>query len=182
LIEIDFSMTGQKVAEALNRRLLDGAVPISPTVDHGTEFTCKALEEWAWQRGVKLDFTRPGKPTDNSHIESCNSRLRDECLNVNQFLSIEDAKEKIEAWRLDYNHHRPHGSLDHLTPSEFIQISQEHGSGEGRQSSRSKLSHNGTNVNCQNAPKKCLQIPRGAESLGVLIYRNSLSGPKWRTK
>lgn len=127
LIAVGFSMSGQRVAEALDRCLSDGPTPISLTVDHGTEFTSKALEEWAWQRGIKLDFTRPGKPTDNSHIESFNGRLRDECLNVNQFLSIEDAKEKIEAWRLDYNHHRPHGSLGHLTPSEFIQISQENG-------------------------------------------------------
>jgi putative transposase len=124
LIEVDFSMSGQKVAEALDSRLMDGSVPVSLTVDHGTEFTSKALEEWAWRRGIKLDFTRPGKPMDNGHIESFNGRLRDECLNVNQFWSIDDARAKIEAWRIDYNRHRPHGSLGHLTPSEFIQIRQ----------------------------------------------------------
>lgn len=100
LIEVDFSMSGQKVAEALDRCLQDGPMPVSLSVDHGTEFTSKALEEWAWQRGVKLDFARPGKPTDNSHLESFNGQLRDECLNVSQFLSITDAKEKVEAWRL----------------------------------------------------------------------------------
>ena len=120
-------MSGLKVAAALDRRLADGPLPISLTVDHGTEFTSKALEEWAWQRGIKLDFTRPGKPMDNGHIESFNGRLRDECLTVNQFLSIEDAKAKIEAWRIDYNRHRPHSSLGHLTPSEFIQIRQGNG-------------------------------------------------------
>ena len=130
LIEVDFSMSGHKVADALDRRLADGPVPVSLTVDHGTEFTSKALEEWAWQRGIKLDFTRPGKPMDNGHIESFNGRLRDECLNVNQFLSIEDAKAKIEAWRIDYNRHRPHSSLGHLTPSEFIQIRQGNGAQE----------------------------------------------------
>jgi putative transposase len=62
---------------------------------------------------------------DNGHIESFNGRLRDECLNVNQFLTIEDARAKIEAWRLDYNHHRAHGSLGYLTPSEFIQDRQD---------------------------------------------------------
>lgn len=67
-----------------------------------------ALEEWAYQRGVKLDFIHPGKPTENGHIESFNGRLRDKCLNVTQFLSIEDARAKIEAWRIDYNDHRPH--------------------------------------------------------------------------
>ena len=101
----------------------DGA-PASITVDHGTEFTSQALDEWAYRRDVKLDFTRPGRPTDNGHIESFNGRLRDECLNVHQFLSIEDAKSKIEAWRDDYNHHRPHSSLGHLTPSEYVERGQ----------------------------------------------------------
>jgi putative transposase len=76
-----------------------------------------------WTNGpgtaVSLDFIRPGKPTENAFIESFNGRLRDECLNVNEFASIEDAKHKIEVWRQDYNHHRPHGSLGHLTPNEF---------------------------------------------------------------
>jgi putative transposase len=124
LIEVDFSLTGHKVSAALDRLLGTGPAPVSLTVDHGTEFTSKALEEWAWQRGIQLDFTRPGKPMDNGHIESFNGRLRDECLNVNQFLTIEDARAKIEAWRLDYNHHRPHGSLGHLTPREFVQSRQ----------------------------------------------------------
>jgi putative transposase len=74
---------------------------------------------------VKLDFIHPGKPTENGHIESFNGRLRDECLNVTQFVSIEDAQGKIEAWRIDYNGHRPHGSLGHLTPTEFAQKPQE---------------------------------------------------------
>jgi putative transposase len=68
---------------------------------------------------VKLDFIRPGKLKKNGHKESFNGRLRDECLNVHQFVSLADAREKIEAWRVDYNHRRPHSSLGHLTPSEF---------------------------------------------------------------
>jgi putative transposase len=87
--------------------------------NHGTEFTSKALEEWAYRRGVQLDFTHPGKPTENGHIESFNGRLRDECLNVNQFMSLDAAREQIERWRIDYNAHRPHSSLGNLTPSEF---------------------------------------------------------------
>ena len=74
-------------------------VPSSITVDHGTEFMSKALEDWAWRRGIKLDFIRPGKPIENAHIESFNGRFRDECLNVNQFTSMDDAGQKIEAWR-----------------------------------------------------------------------------------
>ena len=70
--------------------------------------------------GVQLDFIRPGKPIENAFIESFNGRLRDECLNVHQFVSIADAQAKIEAWRRDYNQLRPHGSLGHLTPTEFV--------------------------------------------------------------
>jgi len=94
-------------------------------VDHGTEFTSKSLDKWAWNRGVKLDFIRPGKPTENAFIESFNGRLRDECLNVNEFTSIEDARQRIEAWREDYNHHRPHSSFGHLTPIEFALLGRE---------------------------------------------------------
>ncbi len=83
------------------------ALPGSITVDHGTEFTSKAVEAWAFYRGVEFDFIRPGKPTDNGHIESFNGRLRDECLNVHQSLSLAHAKVVIEAWRLDYNEDRP---------------------------------------------------------------------------
>ena len=78
-------------------------------------------EDWAFYRGVQLDFTRPGKPTENAFIESFNGRLRDECLNVHQFVSVDDARTKIEAWRLDYNQRRPHSSLGHLTPDEYVE-------------------------------------------------------------
>jgi putative transposase len=94
-------------------------VPASITVDHGTEFMSRALEDWAYRRGVQLDFTRPGKPTDNRHITSFNGKLRDECLNVTQFESMAHAVATIEAWRIDYNDDRPHGSLGHLTPREY---------------------------------------------------------------
>jgi len=86
---------------------------------NGTEFTSKALDDWAYRRGVKLDYTRPGKPTDNGLIESFNGRLRDEFLNVNEFITMHEVHEKLKAWQDDYNHCRPHGSLGHLTPSEF---------------------------------------------------------------
>lgn len=79
-----------------------------------------AIDTWAHAHGITLDFTRPGKPTDNGHIESFNARLRDECLNVHQFQSLDHAKSIIEAWRHDYNEHRPHGSLGDLTPREFV--------------------------------------------------------------
>jgi len=125
LIEPRFSFSGAVVADVLDRWVEKHGTPASITVDHGTEFTSKALEEWAWCRGVKLDFIHPGKPMENGHIESFNGRLRDECLNVHQFLSLDDARHQIEAWRVDYNQHRPHGSLGHLTPSEFIRKRQD---------------------------------------------------------
>jgi putative transposase len=125
ILEVDFSLTGRSVVAAMERLLPQMGLPRSLTVDHGTEFMSKALEAWAFYRGVQLDFTRPGKPTDNSHIESFNGRLRDECLNVHQFLSLDHARTIIEAWRRDYNEVRPHSSLGNLTPAEFILKRQE---------------------------------------------------------
>lgn len=124
LLEAGFLLTGQHVAEALGQAAKTRTLPRSITVDHGTEFTSKALDQWAWENGVQLDFTRPGKPTDNGLCESFNGRLRDECLNVNEFASLDEARQRIEMWRIDYNDHRPHSSLGHLTPSEFIRAGQ----------------------------------------------------------
>lgn len=112
-------MSGRTVGDVLDRVLAGNPGPRSITVDHGTELMSRALEDWAFARGVQLDFIRSGKPVEDAFIESFNGRLRDECLNVHQFTSIADAKEKIEAWRVDYNQRRPHGSLGHLTPDEY---------------------------------------------------------------
>jgi putative transposase len=120
ILEVASSLSGATVGAALDRVLPTAPALRSITVDHGTEFMSRALEDWAYQRQVQLDFIRPGKPVENAFIESFNGRLRDECLNVHQFTSIEDAKAKIEAWRIDYNQHRPHSSLGHLTPSEYV--------------------------------------------------------------
>ena len=120
VLEAGFRMSGATVGEALDRVLNGDRGPRSITVDHGTEFQSRALEDWAYRRGGQLDFIRPGKPVENAFIESFNGRLRDECLNMHQFASLADAQSIIEAWRVDYNHHRPHSSLGHLTPSEFV--------------------------------------------------------------
>jgi putative transposase len=120
ILEVASSMSGLTVSVALDRAIADDPVPRSITVDHGTEFMSRALEDGAYRRGVQLDFIRPGKPVENAFIEAFNGRLRDECLNVHQFTSIEDARAKIEAWRVDYNARRPHSSLGHLTPNEFV--------------------------------------------------------------
>ena len=81
----------------------------------------KALDHWAYDNNVTLDFSRPGKPTDNPYIESFNGSFRDECLNLHWFLSLEDAQEKFDAWRRDYNSFRPHSSLGDLTPDQFAE-------------------------------------------------------------
>jgi putative transposase len=129
ILEAASSMSGLTVGAALDQAIASGIAPRSITVDHGTEFMSRALEDWAFARGVQLDFIRPGKPVENAYIESFNGRLRDECLNVHQFASIEDARAKIEAWRVDYNQRRPHGSLGHLTPNEYAQQRQKSGTG-----------------------------------------------------
>ena len=119
LLEANVALTGQSVVDALEAVSAHRPLPKAITVDHGTEFTSKALDEWAYRRGVALDFIRPGRPVENAFIESFNGRLRDECLNVFSFESIGHAQAVIESWRRDYNDHRPHGALGHLTPSEY---------------------------------------------------------------
>ena len=97
-----------------------GAVPDSIRVDNGPEFISKSLDWWAYFNKVTLDFSRPGKPTDNAFIESFNGRVRQECLNQHWFLSLTDAASKIEAWSIDYNQVRPHSSLGNQTPGEAV--------------------------------------------------------------
>ena len=105
---------------ALERTAKRSGYPKMITVDNGSEFTSKAFDAWAYAHDVKLDFIRPGKPVENAVIESVNGRLRDEGLNANVFISLHEARQKIEAWRIDYNEHRPHSSLGYVTPQEFM--------------------------------------------------------------
>ena len=119
-ITVDHALKGDDVVETMEHiKALCGCAPKRIKVDNGSEFISRALDRWAYENKVTLDFSRPGKPTDNAFIESFNGRLRDECLNVNWFLSLDDAREKIEAWRTDYNEFRPHSSLSDRTPLEF---------------------------------------------------------------
>ena len=119
-IEVASGLRGDDVARVLDRITADrGALPSKIRVDNGSEFTSKWLDQWAYLKGVRLDFSRPGKPTDNGIIEAFNGRLRAECLNENWFLSLDDAKQKVAAWRLHYNQDRPHSALGNLAPKEF---------------------------------------------------------------
>ena len=120
-IEVGQSLKGEDVVRVMQRmKLVNGVIPKRIKVDNGSEFISKALDRWAFENKVALDFSRPGKPTDNAFIESFNGSFRDECLNTNWFLSLEDAKEKIKAFKEEYNHFRPHSALGNLTPIEAI--------------------------------------------------------------
>ena len=90
--------------------------PKTIRVDQGTEFVSRDLDLWAYQSDVTLDFSRPGKPTDNAFIESFNGKFRAECLNAHWFMSLDDARRKCEAWRRDYNEERPHSAIGNKPP------------------------------------------------------------------
>ena len=119
VIEVDSSLTGERVSRVLDWLALTRGVPEAITVDNGPEFAGKAMDLWAYKRNVKLDFIRPGKPTENGYIESFNATVRRDCLKQHYFTSLEEAKRRIEDWRLEYNGFRPHSSLDGLTPEAF---------------------------------------------------------------
>jgi putative transposase len=119
-LQADRAMSSAKVVEALTVAIGEyDRAPESITVDNGSEFTGRALEAWAMAESVQLNFIRPGRPVENSYIESFNGRLRDEFLNVEWFTSLDDARGKLARWRENYNHHRPHSSLNDRTPVEF---------------------------------------------------------------
>ncbi len=118
-IDVGQRMRGSEVVSVLECLACHRKLPKSVRVDNGPEFRSKVLDQWAYSNGVTLDFSRPGKPTDNAFIESFNGSVRAECLNNNWFLSLDDAKQTIEAWRVDYNEQRPHSDLGNLAPTEF---------------------------------------------------------------
>lgn len=119
-IEVDTSLSGVRVGRVLDRIIEErGQAPQTIILDNGPELTSKALDQWAYMRGVGLHFIAPGKPVQNCFVESFNDKFRDECLNEHWFLSLYDARQKIETWRVEYNRERPHSSLGDRTPEEF---------------------------------------------------------------
>jgi putative transposase len=117
-IEVDFSLTGERVTRVQRLRGERG-LPLVIQADNGPELRGRVLDQWAYEHWVKLQFIAPGKPIQNAFIESFNARLREECFNEHVFLSLDDARRKIECWRIAYNRERPHSSLGNLTPAEF---------------------------------------------------------------
>jgi putative transposase len=129
-IEVGQHIRGEDVVGVLGRVKEAHGVPKSIRLDNGPEFISKELDRWAYEHNVILDYSRPGKPIDNALAESFNGSFRDECLNTNWFLSLKDAKEKIESWRIDYNDWRPHSSLDNLTPRQYLEERQRDQAGQ----------------------------------------------------
>ena len=120
-IGVGFRYKGYDVVSALATATRLYGMPERIQLDNGPEFVSKEMDLWAYASGVVLDFSRPGKPTDNAFIESFNGRFRDECLNSHWFLSLADAERKIEDWRRDYNLVRPHSSIGDVSPLAFYQ-------------------------------------------------------------
>lgn len=119
VLEVAHSLPAWRVIHALERVAAERGLPKSIVCDNGSEFTSKAMDRWAYERGVTLQFIRPGKPIENAYCESFNGKLRDECLNANWFASLADAQRAIEQWRQEYNEERPHKNLGRRTPAEF---------------------------------------------------------------
>ena len=119
------SFRAQQVVEILNGLIQTRGKPHAIRCDNGLEFAGRVLDQWAYWHDVELDFSRPGKPTDNASIEAFNARLRAECLNASWFLSMHDARDRIESWRHDYNTARPHSALGNLTPRAFARQAHE---------------------------------------------------------
>lgn len=115
-IDPRFSYKGEDVVLTLERICKSVGYPKAIRVDQGSEFVSRDLDLWAYQKGIVLDFSRPGKPTDNSFIESFNGKFRAECLNTHWFMSLDDARAKMEEWRRDYNEVRPHSAIGNKPP------------------------------------------------------------------
>src|SRR5207302_1025131 len=123
-IEVGHSLPALRVIQVLERLAAHGGLPRSIVCDNGPEFAGRALDVWAHQRGVALQFIRPGKPIENAFVESFNGKFRDECLSVHWFPDLREAQRLIEAWRQDFNTLRPHRGLHLRTPDEFTKALQ----------------------------------------------------------
>jgi putative transposase len=120
-IEVDTSLPGGRVVRVLERLAAERGAPDEIVLDNGPELSGKAVDQWAYERGVALHFIEPGKPVQNAFVESFQGRLRDECLDRHWFVSLADARHTVEAWRQDYNRVRPHSALGYRPPQEFRQ-------------------------------------------------------------
>lgn len=120
-VEADRSISGAQVTRVLDRIIKQRGTPQCIQTDNGPEFTSRAFCQWAQKNGIKIQYIDPGKPTQNGHIESLNGTLRYECLDANWFSSLEDAREKVAAWRYTYNWVRCHSSIGRIPPGRFAE-------------------------------------------------------------
>lgn len=118
-VTVAFGISGVQVTRILDSIALSQSYPATIRTDQGPEFTCRALDQWAFEHGVELRLIQPGNPTQNGFIESFNGRFRDEYLNEHGFSDVNHARKTISEWRQDYNECRPHSTLNYQTPSEF---------------------------------------------------------------
>ncbi len=116
ILDVRFNYRGEDVVNSLERVCSQIGYPKTIRVDNGPEFISRDMDLRAYHRGVVLDFSRPGKPTDNAFIEAFNGKFRQECLNAHWFMSLADAAEKLETWRRYYNEERPHSAIGNKSP------------------------------------------------------------------
>jgi putative transposase len=119
-VAVERSFPSHRVTDYLDRWIARRGKPAAIQLDNGTEFTANVFDAWAYERGIALHFITPGRPTENSFIESFNGKLRDECLNASWFDTIDQARSEIEDWRTDYNEARPHSSLGDVPPAQYV--------------------------------------------------------------
>lgn len=124
-IEVNTGISSRHVTRVLERVIAERGLPGSIRCDNGPEFTSLFFTEWCKEHEIAVLHIQPGKPVQNGHVESFNGRFRDECLNPNLFVNLNDARRKIEAWRNEYNGERPHSSLAYRTPEEFAKTCSE---------------------------------------------------------
>lgn len=111
---------GKDVVDTLEQVTSVYGLPKTIRVDNGPEFISKDLDLWAWSKGVTLDFSRPGRPTDNAFVESFNGKVRAECIDQHWLLTLDDARSKCETYRREYNEERPHSAIGNKTPMAFM--------------------------------------------------------------
>lgn len=118
-LPVDTSFASRRVTRELESILARREKPLAIRCDNGPEFTSRHFLAWCIEKQIALVHIQPGKPQQNGYVESFNGKLRDECLNVNWFENLWDARQKIAAWRVEYNQERPHSSLGYQTPAAF---------------------------------------------------------------
>ena len=121
-IAVDYGISGGYVTHVLDRVGQFRGLPRAIRTDQGPEFTSRAMDRWAYGRGIDLKLIAAGKPTQNAYIESFNGKFRDECLNDHHFANLAHARALIADWRRDYNEARPHSSLGRMPPAEFAAL------------------------------------------------------------